>query len=319
MVSFNPKPHISPAIARLRHGVTFSALVLALCAAVQMLVFGFTHFTTIRWEEAKVQPAARPVVAPQAVATARPEGALPAAATAPPKADVKPPKVLSDADATLHTVSDLAVTGGVMATLCLAVFCLVGTVVAAGQGTPGVDQARSATMWATLIGLAALPWHDVMPSVPWGGVFGPYGEMAAMSDLADAGKGGVLTLHVHFMLMPLAVMCGAFIVLFRFRAGVAAGVIVTSVSELDERLERELSSIRNKGVDASSGRAVGALNRAIGDTPPSPPAPTPSIGQAVMVPEAAAPPAAKRSGLSWLHRERRIGDADPGDGLKRPI
>jgi hypothetical protein len=314
MVSFNPKPHISPAIARLRHGVTFSALVLALCAAVQMLVFGFTHFTTVRWEEAKVQPAALTVVAPQIVAAAKPPDALPGGPTAPPKAEVKPPRVLSDADATLHTVSDLTVTGGVMATLCLAIFCLVGTVVAAGQATPGVDQASSATMWATLIGLAALPWHDVMPSVPWGGVFGPYTGMASMSDAVDAAKGGVLTLYVHFMLMPLAVLAGAFIVLLRFRAGVEAGVIVTSVSELDDRLERELSTIRHKGIDAGAGRAVGALNRAIGDTPPSQPAPSPLVTH-----EAAAPATGKRNGLSWLHRERRIGETDPGEGLRRPI
>jgi hypothetical protein len=312
MVSFNPKPHISPAIARMRHGVTFSAPVLALCAALQMLVFGFTHFTTIRWDEATVQPAALTVVAPAQVAGVKNQSPLPAATTAPPtKLDVKPPRVLSVADATLHTVSDLAVTGGVMATLCLAIFCLVGTVVAAGQGTPGVDQASSATMWATLIGLAALPWHDVMASVPWGGVFGAYGEMAAMSDAVDAGKGGVLTLHVHFMLMPLDVMAGAFVVLFRFRSGVAAGVIVTSVNELDERLERELTSIRAKGVESGSARAVGALNRAIGEPQPAPiPVPIPE-------PAAAAP--AKRSGLSWLHRERRIGEGDAGDGLRRPI
>jgi hypothetical protein len=237
---------------------------------------------------------------------------LPAATTAPPaKPDAKPPRVLSDADATLHTVSDLAVTGGVMATVCLAIFCLVGTVVAAGQGTPGVEQASSATMWATLIGLAALPWHDVMASVPWGGVFGPYTEMAAMSDAVDAGKGGVLTLHVHFMLMPLAVLAGAFIVLFRFRSGVEQGVIVTSVSELDERLDRELTSIRAKGVETGAARAVGALNRAIGEAQPAP------IAMPIPEPAAAAP--AKRSGLSWLHRERRIGEGDPGDGLRRPI
>jgi hypothetical protein len=314
MVSFNPKPHISPAIARLRHGVTFSALVLALCAAVQMLVFGFTHFTTVRWEDAKVQPAPLAVVAPHAIAAVRAEPA-PAVAPTPtpaPKADVKPPRVLSDADATLHTVSDLAVTGGVMATFCLAIFCLLGTVVAAGQGTPGVEQASSATMWATLIGLAALPWHDVMASVPWGGVFGPYGEMASMSDAVDAGKGAVLTLHVHFMLMPLAVLAGAMVVLFRFRSGVAQGVIVTSVNELDERLERELTTIRSKGVETGAARSVGALNRAIGDVP----AP---IQAAIPEPVAVPAAAAKRSGLSWLHRERRIGESDPGDGLKRPI
>jgi hypothetical protein len=306
MVAFNPKPHVSPAIARLRHGVTFAALVLALCAAAQMLVFGFVHFTQVRWIEPTPQPAAAPAVVTAPTSLIKGLETPPLASA---RVELKPPRTLSDTDATLHTVSDLAVTGGVMATLCLAAFAVLGMIVAAGQGTPGVDQASSASMWAVLIGMAALPWHDVLPSVPWTGVFGPYATMTAMSDGGDS-TAGAARLFAHFLVMPLSVMLGAFVVLARFRAGVEAGVIVTSVSEVDERLEREMASIRSKGVDTASARSIAALNRAIGETPAPIPEP---------IPMAAPATSARRGGLSWLTKERRMGAMDPGEGLKRPI
>jgi hypothetical protein len=56
-----------------------------------------------------------------------------------------------------------------------------------------------------------------------------------------------------------------------FRAGVERGVIVTTISELDEALEREMLEIRRRGVGNNGPRAVGALNRALGDTPSSQP------------------------------------------------
>ena len=48
-----PKPHVSAALAQLRHGVTICAMIVGLCAVVQMLVCGFVHFTKVRWAPAR--------------------------------------------------------------------------------------------------------------------------------------------------------------------------------------------------------------------------------------------------------------------------
>src|SRR5690606_25613394 len=72
---YTPKPHVSAALAHLRHGITACALVVVAAAVVQMLVFGFVHFTQVRFEEPKREVTAQPlsvVAAPRPVAGAKP-------------------------------------------------------------------------------------------------------------------------------------------------------------------------------------------------------------------------------------------------------
>jgi hypothetical protein len=85
-----------------------------------------------------------------------------------------------------------------------------------------------------------------------------------------------------------------------------------------------MAGIRAKGVGAHAPRAVAALNHAIGDQPEQPepppepePAAEPAPRRIPGVPMRATPPAS-RSIFSGS-RERRIGETDPGDPLKRPI
>jgi hypothetical protein len=180
--------------------------------------------------------------------------------------------------------------------------------IAGASGIPGVDRAVSAASWSLLLALAGLPWRDVMPSIPFPGVFGDYAAMITQSDAVDAGTGSTVRLFVVYLLAPLASLCGSCLVLYRFRAGVAQGVIVTSVSELDERLEREMASIRARGVVAASApRAVAALNHAIGDTPQAPviPSITPTAPEAE--------PPARKPGLlggrgKGIFSHRRVGE-----------
>jgi subtilisin family serine protease len=331
-----PKPHISPALAHLRYGVTTCALVVALCAALQMLVFGFLHFTEVRWVEPKTDAEAMPLqvvsgqppiagtgpgvekAAPGQVAVAR---AISPAVGQPP---VKPPRNLGSTDALLHTISDTAVTAGVLAVSLLAVFSVLGVVIAAGASVPGVAPATSAATWALLAAAACVPWQSVMPAVPYSGAFGSYTTMSTMSIAVDKGSGSALTLLVHFLLLPMGVIGIAFLAIYRFRDGVAEGIIVTSVSELDDRLEKEMAGIRSRGPQAAqSVRAVAALNHAIGEAPqplppPVPPAaPVEPIRQAA--PAAAPAAAASKPGRDWMNRERRMGQPDAGDPMKRPI
>ncbi len=300
-----PKPHVSAALAQLRHGVTICAMVVCLCAVVQMLVFGFVHFTQVRW--AKPQHTVSPLTY-----TVVKSGETNAGTSAPVGA-AQPTRQLSEWEPTLNTASDLAVSIGVIATIMLALQCALGVFIAGASSVPGVDKAVSAASWALLLALGGVPWRDFMPSIPFPGVFGDYLAMVATSEAVDAGSGSQIKLYAVYLLAPFASLCGSIMVLSRFRSGVAQGVIIQSVSEIDERLDREMAGIRARGVAASSPRAMAALNTAIGDVP----APMMSIPQA-QVEET--PPANRKPGLfSPRKKFRRIGELDPGDGLSRPI
>lgn len=265
------KPHVSTALSRLRHGVTLAAVTLCLCALTQMLVFGFVHFTQVRFDKSERPPTVQPLSV-----IASPAG-IPASQHRPPDpqyADLSGrPHMLSAWDPSLHIVSDIAVSLGVISTVMLAALCLLGVAIAGGGAVPGVEKAVSAGCWSLALALVCIPWRDVLYSMPFPGIFSSYDGMTALSDAVDLGQSSVLRLFAMHMLMPLAAMAVSLLVLSRFRSGVADGIILTSVSELDERLERELSQIRSRGVAASTPRAVAALNEAIGEKPAPPPMP----------------------------------------------
>ncbi len=264
------KPHVSAALSSLRHGVTFAALVVCCCALVQMLVFGFVHFTQVRYDKTERPAAVQPlsVVATHAGAPAGEHQAP----TDPQYNDINPRR-LSGWDPSLHVVSDMAISVGVISTVMLATLCILGIAVAGGACVPGVDRAVSAGCWALVLALSCIPWRDVLPSMPFPGVFSGYEAMTSLSDAVDAGQASLGRLLAVYMLMPLASLAVSLLALSRFRTGVAEGIILTSVSELDERLERELATIRSRGVTANTPRAVAALNEAIGEKPSAPPMP----------------------------------------------
>ena len=235
-----------------------------------MLVFGFVHFTQVRYDKSE-RPAA---VQPLSVIPAHAGG--PAGQHQPPPLDPQyadlggRPHMLSVWDPSLHIVSDVAVSVGVISTVMLAALCLLGVAVAGGGAVPGVEKAVSAGCWSLALALVCIPWRDVLYSMPFPGIFSSYDAMTSLSDSVDQGQASVLRLLAMHLLMPLAALAVSLLALSRFRAGVAEGIILTSVSELDERLERELSQIRARGVAASTPRAVAALNEAIGEKPLAP-------------------------------------------------
>lgn len=281
-MSYKPKPHVAPALAHLQYGVTGAAVVLALCAAIQLLVFGFVHFTQVRFEEPPhravpitVVTPGRPVAPPlpsagtgslaTGAALAASNGQTPAPIG---HAPAPTPRALGRWDASLHTLADMNASAAVMAGLLLCAFAILGVVVAGASAVPGVQKAVSGAMWSMLIAMTCLPWHDLVPSMMFKGAFGDYATMAQMSTAVDAGKASAIPLFAAYLLAPLAALCGSLLVLWRFRQGVAEGVIATSMSELDERLEREMAGIRIGGVAGQpTTRAVAALNHAIGETP----------------------------------------------------
>lgn len=325
MLRNTKKPHVSAALAQLSHGVTTSGLIVAACAIIQLLVFGFVHFTQVRYVEHQSTASTQPlsVVGAPAAAVAGPKtestGELAAAAAEPPPA----PRSLSGWDPAMHIASDIAVVAGVIACLSMGMLCLLGVAIAAGQTVPGVEKAASACSWALALGLIAIPWSDIFASMPFPGVFSGYPYMAWLSEMVDAGARTKAELLSLYLLMPLAALGASFLIIVRFRAGVAEGIIVTSVSELDERIEREMAAIRNKGVQGGGvSRAVAALNHAIGDkpgeTPVVPPGPVAAAAATPeRSPELGRPAEFSRAPRGW--NQPRRGGEDEGDDFKRPI
>lgn len=320
---FTPKPHVSKALSQLRYSVAIASLLVAACATVQLLVFGFTHFTTVRWEYAKpanlVQELSVVPATESGVAQAVPE---PTTTLSDPALErgrkvrkisemeaLESVRVPSRWDAVLAQFSVLAGVGGVISALTLGVLILLGVVIAAGGCVPGVEKTVNAATWAIVLGLVCVPWRDVMPSVPFAGVFGRYSELTEASDAVNAGRGSAWSLYAAYLLLPTTALAVALLVWHLFREGVDRGIIVTSISELELTVEREMEKVRSRGVVSHVGpRSTGALNMAIGERPVTP----------------SAPPLAVASGgdpsrPKGLATDRRMGEIDPGDPLKRPI
>ena len=266
------KPHISAALAHLRSGVTATATALAVCAVLQFLIFGFVHFTTVRFSEPAHQPIPLAIAAPAHAAVASNTAAANGGATtaAAGFTPITAPRALSEWDTRFRTASDMLTSAAVIAAFLLSIFAVMGVIVAAGSGVPGVERAASAATWALLLGAACLPWHDMLPSMMFKGAFGDYATMVSLSDSVEASTASAFPMYASYLLAPVATLCGAIMVLLRFRQGVEEGVIVSSISELDQRLEREIANIKVGGAASSAPRAIAALNHAIGDKPEDP-------------------------------------------------
>jgi len=290
MPGFASKPHVSAALVSLQRGVSVCAMVVLLCAVAQLMIFGCVHFTQVRWERAET-PANRQqlhVVTGGKAVMARAEAPTsvmlaPEARTA--AAEPERPRQLSQWDRVLRYLNGMIISAGVISSLLLAMFTTLGVVIAAGPSVPGVQRAVSAATWAMLVAVASIPWRDILTTMPWPGVFADYQTMTDLCDAVDAGRDSGMKLFATYLGMPLMAVVLSCVVILRFRAGVADGVIVQSVNDLEQRLEQEMESIRRRGAAAqNTARAVAALNHAIGDTP-LPVAPADEMANDVEIPE----------------------------------
>lgn len=273
------QPHVSAAIRQLRSWVTLAALALALCCAVQMLVYGFAAYTDSRFIELREVKSDKPlrVVGAEAPVAAPAEGEPTALAAAPsggvrgqlmdkPAAAVEINRVSAAADLWMRRASDSATSAGVIAALTLAILTMLGMIVAGGACVPGVERATTAAVWSVVLGLLCLPWGRIMPGLGVPGIFASYAELTGAIDARMIGgtTAGALAMGMQWVGAPLVAMFTGIGVCFWFRAGVEQGVIVTSASELDRAVEREVEMIQRRGVAATAPKAVGALNQAFG-------------------------------------------------------
>ncbi len=290
VVSPAPRPHVSAALAHLRFGAALAALTLSIALASQVGVWCFVHFTNVRIVNVIDEDEDRQnfdVVASPTVGSlsgvetdkgdtqnAEPEKNAPGRSltsnsTGVPKETLSEPvdpNVVSSAnDRRLRSASGIVQTVGILSAFMLVVFMLQGVVVAGGGGVPGVEMAVSGATWSLIIGLLATPLSMVIPSAPFTGVFASYDLVVSNSEayrMHATGAPGPLGFYMMHLVLPFLMMGGVAAAGLRFRAGIEQGVIATSVSEAEERIEREIRARKKLGQTAST-RAAGAMEQTI--------------------------------------------------------
>lgn len=256
------RSHFSPALAQLRGWVTLLAAAVAISAVMQMVVFAFANYTEARWTES------RPDAAQANASVVLPPGVAGAAATR-PSAETSG-KALGAGDANLRGMSRLSAAVGVVSVFGLAIFTIVGVVVAAGGAVPGVERAVNSAVWAVILALICVPWAQLLRGEAFPGVFSTYESLVEAVE-NPAAAGGGWSMACRFVLLPIAGLTGALVVAWQFRSGVDRGIVLESMSELEAAIEREMAEVRAKGGGGVGGvRAVGALNRALGDVQAAP-------------------------------------------------
>ena len=227
---------------------------------------------------------------------------------------------MQPADAVLRGGSAIATTAGILGAMVLLWMTALGAVVAAGASVPGVDRVVRASAFALVLTVVCLPLGQLLGSDVLPGVFSTYGAIAAASDLVRSGRLTEWALICQYILLPVAAIALTGYVAWWFRVGTEAGVICTSVNDMDEKLAAEMASVRKGGATTARGhvRAVGALNQAIGASvvgSPIPSAPPPDAGP---MRRSLSDDDAELERVSG-RRPRRINEPDAGDGLKRLI
>ena len=320
---FEPKPHVSSALQHLRFTITTAGGVLVLALITQMFILGFVHYTDARWtvlQPVKVQsPELRVVETNTDSARSltgrgsqldRERTQQDAEAPGPVPADVN--RVLNRTDRWFHVLSDLARAGGSVAAVVLALMMLMGVAVAGGASVPGVEKIVTASTWSLVVALVCLPTASMLPGLPFAGALPSYEWLTASSEALRHRTPGAPTgaeFLASALVAPLIVVVLTSMIVIRFHRGVEQGVIATSVSELDEKLRREMSSIKLGAVTAP--RSVGALNHAIGEPLSDP--------LAAALPGIPSSSLERRAGERRTPSDRRINEPTTGESLRRPI
>ncbi|XVJ58489.1 MAG: hypothetical protein HEQ23_03450 [Tepidisphaera sp.] len=249
--------HVAPVLVRLGRGSAISSVFVAACLIVQMLVFGFVHFTDARFEPAPVAET------PPRVVTAKT-----------PEANPEPaplvPRVPSRWDSVMRNFASTGAWVGTVACLMLMAQFTLAVAVTASTAAPGVDRIVSAFHWGLLVTLVSLPLHMIIPAFPTIGVFVGYDTMAAASERAVA-NGGDPMLIVSLVVVPFLALFALILAHARIRQGIHAGVLVQSVSQFDQRIEEEIARVRAEGVGSNIGpRAIGVVGAPVGLAPTTP-------------------------------------------------
>lgn len=297
------RPHISAALRQLRRGVNVCAAGVAIACFIQLLVFGFVHFTDIRYQTLSSESVNRPVVVTASAGSA-PAGLRALAGRDMPQAQAEEPelpvasgpvdlnRVESTAGVLLNRFSQTASVIGVFGALSLAAFTLLGAIVAGGGAVPGVERAVAACTWGLVLGLLVLPWQDIFASMPFAGVFTSYQTMTHASTGSMAG----LTLILVFIGIPLVAMVGSLVVATNFSTGVERGILASNAPDAVDL--QMAASVQSMGSHRQIGAVRNDFRKAIGagETADAKPKAEPGT-------RPSAPPSRKRSALNPAEEE----------------
>lgn len=299
------RPHISAALRQLRRGVNICAAGVAVACFVQLLVFGFVHFTDVRFKTLSVESVNRPVVvnasagsAPAGLRALADDGTPAALADDTESGAITGPADLNRVESTtgvlLNRFSQSASILGVFAALSLAAFTLLGAIVAGGGAVPGVERAVSACTWGLVLGLLVLPWQDIFASMPFAGVFTSYGTMVQSS----VGSMPGITLILVFIGIPLVAMVGALIVAVNFSTGVERGILASNAPDAVDL--QMAASVQSMGSHRQIGAVRNDFRKSVGASESSSAAPAPTSESAA---RSSKPPKRKRSTLNAAEEE----------------
>lgn len=251
----------SPALLALRRGAVFSSMVVALAIIAQTLVFGFAHFTEVRFETASAVKAEQ--AEPLAVVDAQPRKPVDVNAHFKDDAANDKPvaRALGKSDQVLATISGIASSAGVVAIAVLVAQCWMATSIVAGAGVIGMQRAVRAATIVTALFAMTIPWTSVIPSAPIWGVFCGYQPLISASDAVASGTRGefaVISLHGVLPVLLLGMVVWA---VFNLSVGISAGIVKHAIDPL---IEAEIEDVRAHGAGSLYAvRASGDINRAV--------------------------------------------------------
>lgn len=270
---FDPKPHMSHALAHLRFSVQLCALALGLALAANVGVWAVVHFTDARWTEetAQVETAPPPQVVGGGAVSRTGKEVVQRHATV-----EETRRVPSTTEVTLRDTWAISAWIGCIAALALLIVTLEGVVIGAGVNVPGIEKSVTAGTWAIIVALLCLPMQSLFPAFPTDGVFGSYHAMADASEAIKSGAEnapGQLGVLMQRFLLPITCLALAAFVAVRFSSGIEAGVLARSEGEAELMLMEEME--RSRSASAKQGRAQGALAMTIQEEAAPPPAAPP--------------------------------------------
>lgn len=254
------RPHICSSLQHLRSGVVVSALVLGVCVGIHLLIWAFVQYTDVRWTQSVGSAAEQTFTVVEG--KAQPQTSIATRSAPVSTIAIDPNRVPSTANSSMSLVVTLVDAIGVVACIVLVGLMRQTVAIAAGAGAPGVQKLVSASSWTLVLALIGVPLTGLINGYPFPGVFGGYEAMTSAHDAVVAGAIGAATYYATALIIPLVFAGGLALVVLRYIQGVEEGVIATSISDLDDKLAKEISGIKI-GANATP-RAVGALNSAIG-------------------------------------------------------
>jgi hypothetical protein len=289
-----PRPHVCAALQHLRLGVTISAATLAVCILINLLVWAFVHFTDVRWRSVEPGEAQRlsVVVGGEAPAT-----------TGRPETDRIGPdanRVPSLADGNLRVTTNLVTAAGIVSAVLLTLCMRQGVSIAAGVSAPGLQKMVGAATWTVVAAMMCLPLREWIAGYPLAPILPGYDGMTRASEALRAGEVGALGYFGVSLAAPLVTLVALTLLTLRYSAGVEEGIIATSPVDLDAKLDREMASMKLSA--QATARAVGALNRAVGDAPVPAGRGTDAVDRLLDEPSG-----------------RRLTEPSPGKPMSRPI